>query len=146
MQEFVIKKISRGKKASRVGKAQVKIMFVLVYYILLGGLVLGVFSYYVGINEKVFADQQKYYACESFGANTGKDCSALRSTSIDVFSDLGIVSIVLQGLVSFVILIFIAECKCCKKRRRKTASSSKYSAATNSIHLNSNSSGVSDEV
>ena len=115
MQEFVIKKISRGKKASRVGKAQVKIMFVLVYYILLGGLVLGVFSYYVGIDEMIIADQKKYFACESLGTNTATDCTALKSTSLDAFSDLSIVAIILQGLVSFVILLFIVECKCKKK-------------------------------
>ena len=80
---------------------------------------LGVFGYYVGINEKVIADQQKYFACESLGTNTAKDCTALRSSAIDAFSSLSLVAIILQGLVSFVILIFIVDCKCKKRRRRK---------------------------
>ena len=79
---------------------------------------LGVFSYFVGTDEMIIADQKKYFACESLGTNTATDCTALKSTSLDAFNVLSIVAIILQGLVSFVIFIFIVECKC-KKRRRK---------------------------
>ena len=140
-QEFVIKKISKGRKISRVGKAQVKIMFVFCYYIVLGGLVLGVFSYYVGISDRLIADQQKFFACESLGTNTGKDCQALKSSAIEAFSDLALVGFIMQGLVSFVVLIFTIDCKG-KKSGRKTRPSTKYSAATNPIAVQQNNPSV----
>ena len=124
LQEFIIKKMSKGKEVLKYGKAEVKIMFSFCYYILLGGLVLGVFSYYVGINERIITDQQTFFICESFGVNAGNDCEAVRSTSNTILSELALVAIVLQGLGLLVILVFIVDCKCkrtaSKKVRDKT--------------------------
>ena len=124
LQEFVIKKLSRGKKASKVGKAQVKIMFIFIYYLLLGILALGIFSYYVAINDMLVVDVQAFFLCESFGVNSGKNCRALRSGALKYYTRLFLVVVIVQGLVTPVILIFVADCRC-KNRFKEISSSTK---------------------
>ena len=119
-QEFVIKKISRGKKASRVGKAQVKIMFVFFYYILLGGLALAIFGYYIGASNELVADQEMVFLCESLGRGSGRNCKEMRSGLLTNVRNLSLAAIVMQGLITLVVLIFIVDCKSykCKKHKK----------------------------
>ena len=125
MQEFVIKKLSRGKKASKVGKAQVKIMVIFIYYLLLGILALGIFSYYVAINDMLIVDLRAFFLCESFGVNSGKNCLALRSEALKNYTRLLVVGIIVQALITPVILIFVADCTKCKKKFKEIFSSKK---------------------
>ena len=138
LQEFVIKKLSRGKKASKVGKAQVKIMFIFIYYLLLGILALGIFSYYVALNDMLIVDLRAFFLCESFGVNSGKNCHALRSGALKYYTRLFLVVVIVQGLVTPVILIFVADCKCKKKFKEiHTVSSSTKSFKVQSTNLSS---------
>ena len=133
LQEFIIKKLSRGMKASKVGKAQVKIMFIFIYYLLLGILALGIFSYFVAINGTLIGDLQRLFLCESLGVNSGKNCNALRSSTLENHSKLNLVGVVMQGFITFVILVFVADCTKCRCKNK--ISTSKNSVKVEAKHI-----------
>ena len=45
LQEFFLKKLSKGKNISKVGQAQIKILLILVYYIIIGVVGMVAFTY-----------------------------------------------------------------------------------------------------
>ena len=95
-------------------------MFVFCYYILLGSLALGTFAYYLGVNDRLIAELQNFFLCESLGINSGRNCKELKSSLVNVFSSLSLVAIVMQGLITPVVLVFVVDFKHCKCRKNRT--------------------------
>ena len=115
MQAFVIKELIAGKKVSRVGKAEVKIMIVFIYYTLVGvsGLISSTYAQYSDVGSRI----QELFICESTG---DRDCSDI---DLDTFQRLGTLSVVNIIILYFspVIAVLISinpKSYCAKKSRR----------------------------
>ena len=111
-----------GKRldVKRYGKAEIKILFILCYYTLVGVLFLvflSVIQVTREINQKALQD---YFLCES---TQNRECDSLTTVELRVNSGFGVVVYILEGLVPLVILIFgvnidleaIRKCMKCKR-------------------------------
>ena len=108
-QEFVMKS---GKKVTPVGKAQAKILFVVCYYVVSGILVLTLYSYYQVTDESSIQAVSRYFACQSAGIQSGRDCGDVPKVHLEVLDSLLAFSLVLIGLLPAVILVFMVKCNC----------------------------------
>ena len=108
-QEFVLKRV---KRATRVGKAEAKILFIVCYYITTVTLVLTPFSYNQVTGEAGIQAAHRYFACQSTGIQSGRDCGDVRNVHLVVLAAVGVILI---ALLPAVILIFIVKCRCKKK-------------------------------
>ena len=102
-----------GKKVSRVGKAEVKIMIVFIYYTLVGtiGLISSTYAGYSNVGDSL----QELFICESSG---NQDCSNIDS---DIYHHLGILSVINILILNFspvVALLISINPKACKKNLR----------------------------
>ena len=110
--EFVIK---TGRQATPIGKAQAKILFIVCYYIILGTLVLTLYTYYQVAGEADIQAVTRHFTCQSTGIQSGRDCGDVPNIHLAVFDSLSALGIILIGLLPAVVLIFTVKCNCNNK-------------------------------
>lgn len=131
LKEFVIKKISRGKKNSRITKAQLKIMFILWYYIIIGILGLASFAFLNTTTDSTLNTLRDLFQCESVGIHPNEDnCAELRrSVTFRPFINARLVVNLLLGLIPVFVLIFTFDVSLLKCKKIKSHPATK-SAST----------------
>ena len=95
-----------------IRKAEAKIMFIMTYYILVGTIVLTLFTYLEAIGEVVYQTVELHYTCQSTGVEPDKDCGKSPRDQLSVFRSLSVVSTIVSGLLPLVVLAFTVKCKC----------------------------------
>lgn len=125
-QEFVLKKLVARKKIGKVGKAQIKISIILIYYTVLGVVGLVSLTYF---EVKIFNSEglREFFLCESLG---NPDCF-LDVAPIKNIKALSVSVIVMLSFLPVIVLIFSFDYQACKKklksvRKSKTVSSRVY--------------------
>ena len=108
-----MKRFHHGKKPeSSVRKAEIKILTIVIYYIIMGTATLSTTTYFLATNDETAEEFQVYFSCQSFGIVPGKDCGDPPNIQLQPFSILATVSYFLLGLLPTVILIFTKNCNC----------------------------------
>ena len=113
---------SSGAGLSILKKAEAKILFIMCYYILLGTVVLTLFTYLEesGENSEVFQAIEKHFTCQSTGIQPGKDCGNSLRGFLTAYSALSAISTILSGLLPVVVMAFTLKYTCtCKSARKK---------------------------
>ena len=113
-QEFVLKKLIKGKKVSRVGRAEVKMTVIVSYYIIAGVLSLYTFTYF---EVKAKANREglaELFLCESKGSS---DCESIDIDSVDILNIQAVVVIVMVAFFPVVALFFSYDTKTYRKVR-----------------------------
>ena len=104
-------KLIAGKKAGKVGTAQIKISFVNIYYVLLGVVGLVSLTFYEVKSSRL--GLVEYFICNAFGDPTSS-CQ-LDVNTIKSFKALSISVIVMLSFLPIVVLIFSFDIKAFKK-------------------------------
>ena len=97
-----------------VGKLQAKLLFIVFYYIIVGTVVLTIFTYFEITDEADREAIEQHFVCQSTGLQPDKDCGSPPDVHLEVFNSLSGVAIVLIGLLPAVILGFTGKCDCNK--------------------------------
>lgn len=90
-------------------KAEAKILFIMCYYILLGTLVLTLYTTFEANIDAEFWTTEQYFACQSTGLQLGKDCGVKPQGSL---TSLSIIAVILTGLLPLVVITFTVKCNC----------------------------------
>ena len=101
-----------NKPGSSVRKAEIKILIIIIYYIIIGAVTLTSYTYSLAINDEVAEEFQVYFTCQSFGIVPDKECGDPPNIQLQLFNILATVSNFLLGLLPTVILIFTVNCNC----------------------------------
>ena len=121
-QQFAKTTLSKGfKTAHQMGKAEVKILFIISVYIIISSLLLVTITHAVVTREKFIRNIISYFSCQS---HPGQQCDddtirGLQSTPFDTSLQ---VKIILEGLIPIFALIFVAKCTCNYKFKKFTQS------------------------
>ena len=116
MKKLSDRKQKLGKRTTPIiGKAQAKILFIVCYYIVLGSIVLTLFTYYQVAGEADIQAVTRHFACQSVGIQSGRDCGDVPNVHLKEFDSLTALGIILMGLLPAVILIFTVKCDCNNK-------------------------------
>lgn len=116
---------SSGASQSILKKAEVKILFIMCYYILLGTVVLTLFTYLEesGENPEVFQAIEQHFTCQSLGIQPGKHCGKSLRDFLSTYSALSAISTVLSGLLPLVVMAFTLKYSCthtaCKTKSKQ---------------------------
>ena len=117
LQEFVLKKLIAGRKVGRLGKAQVKMAVVVLYYTIVGSMSLISFTYFE-VKSKASRDSlESLFLCESTG---DLDCTDISLESITTLNALAVMVIVLVAFLPVVAVVFSFDPKICTRRNRKS--------------------------
>ena len=96
-----------------MGKAEAKILFMTLVYILISSLLLITTTHAVITREREIQIIRDYFRCQSTGIQPGKQCDetsrGIQSTPLDTLLK---VAIILEGLIPLCALIFVAKCSC----------------------------------
>ena len=108
----MLKKLIAGKKISEVGKAEIKIAMVLIYYTFVG--VMGLVSFTVSDRQDhIIAGRiMTLIICESTGTQVC-DVNMDSQRSIEVLS---VVSIVMTSFLPVIAVLFSFDLKACRKK------------------------------
>lgn len=90
-------------------KAEAKILFIMCYYILLGTLVLTLYTTFEANIDVEYRTIEQYFACQSTGLQFGKDCGVNPQGPL---TSLSVVAVVLTGLLPLVVITFTVRCNC----------------------------------
>ena len=121
-QEFVLKKFLENQQGHHynIGIAEINILIIACYYIILGCVGLSTFTYLIATDNETAIAFQDYFACHSFGIVPGFNCGDIPNVRPQVFGTLASVSVILFDLIPLFNLIFIAKwtksCKCFIKK------------------------------
>ena len=121
----MVKRLTNRPRVQVVGKVQAKILFIVVYYIIMGALVLTIFTYFEVAGDVDRKAVESHFVCQSTGLQPNKDCGSTPDVHLKVFNSLSGVAIILNGLLPAIILGFTLNCdsKRCRKRKMKKTSS-----------------------
>jgi uncharacterized membrane protein len=113
---LVLKKLSLSKsvKSKQTGllkKAEAKILFIMCYYVLVGTLVLTLFTYFEATKEAEFQVIETFFICQSSGLESGNDCGDTPQVHLAGFDSLSALAIILIGLLPSVVIAFTLKCK-----------------------------------
>ena len=106
----------KNKEAGLVRKAEAKILFIMSYYIILGTLVLALFSYIEAISDVEYRTVEEYFTCQSMGLQPGKHCGETPQAHLATLTSLSAVAIILTGLLPLVVIAFTVQCKFMKSK------------------------------
>lgn len=103
-----------GTGQSIMKKAEAKILFIMCYYILLGTVVLTLFTNLEesGENPEAFQAIEGHFACQSTGIQPGKDCGRPLRAFLSTYSALSAIATILSGLLPTVVMAFTIKCTC----------------------------------
>ena len=97
---------------ANVGKAEVKIIVIMCYYISMGVILLSILAYIhttAGKNTEVI---QGHFCCQSAGIQPDRDCGDPPEIHLQTLHRLTPVGGFLQSLIPIIILIFVIDWKC----------------------------------
>ena len=120
MQEFVLKKLIARKKVGRVGKAEVKMAVIVLYYIIMGVLGLVTFTYYEVKTKGNRESLAELFLCESTG---NLDCN-VDLQNIEMFSVLAVAVVVMLASSPVIAVIFSFDPKSCRRDKQSLTSRS----------------------
>lgn len=127
IQEFVLKKLLAKKQVGHVGKAELKIMVILLYFTIFGAMGAGA-NTYINIVEGFQDSTRNYIFCESIGTVTNFDCRELLDPDMTIVIHLLTTGLMALLLWPVVILIFSLNLKdsylICKNKWAKSFGSS----------------------
>lgn len=108
----MLKKLIARKKVAKIGKAQVKIAFITVYYILIGVMGMVTFTYYRAsrTHQEVITE---YILCEISGM---PDCILNLGVTADIFYALTTIVVLLVSLLPVMAILFSCNPQACKKK------------------------------
>ena len=95
-----------------IGKAEVKILVIICYYISMGVSILSVIAYTHATSERDIKTYQRYFICQSAGIQPDRDCGDPPEIHLQTLHRLTSVGSFLQSLMPVVILIFVIDWKC----------------------------------
>lgn len=129
--EFVLKKLMARKTVPKVGKAQVKITFIIIYYVLVGVMGLVTFTYYRA-SSTYRETIVEYILCEISGM---QDCILDLGVIYDIISALTTTVIMMISLLPVMAILFSCNPQACKKKTLadKRANFVRSSTATSQI-------------
>ena len=110
----MLKRLLAKSKVGKVGKAQLKLTAIIIYYTLFGVMGLVTFTYFEA-NTDYRDSITEYILCES-GALP--DC-ALDFGTIDVVTVLSVIVVVTISLLPVLALLFSCNMQCCRKEAKK---------------------------
>ena len=102
----------RTKDIGSARKAEAKILFIVCYYVLLGTLVLTLFTYFEATSDVERQMIEQHFTCQSGGTESGNNCGITPRDHLSVVTWMTAVAIVLTGLLPLVIIIFTVKWKC----------------------------------
>ena len=105
----MLKKLLSRKKVGKAGKAEIKISFILIYYVVIGVLGLVTLTYLEA--ESAISELANFFICEGLHL---ANCS--KHLDINAFEELSIVIIVMLSLLPVVALIFSCNIQTIKKK------------------------------
>jgi uncharacterized membrane protein len=113
---LVLKKLSLSKsvKSKQTGllkKAEAKILFIMCYYVLVGTLVLTLFTYFEATKEAEFQIIETFFICQSSGLESDNDCGDTPQVHLAGFDSLAALAIILIGLLPSVVIAFTLKCE-----------------------------------
>jgi hypothetical protein len=98
-----------------MGKAEIKLLFLISVYVLIVSLLLITITHAVVTRDKFIQIIISYFSCQS---QPGKQCDDTRRLQSTPFDTLLQVAIILQGLIPICALIFVAKCTCNYKSKK----------------------------
>lgn len=101
-----------NKPGSSLKKAEIKILIIMIYYIIMGAFTLTSYTYFLAIDDETVEAFQVYFACQRFGIVPGKDCGESLDIHLQHFRNISVISYFLLGLLPTMILIFTVNCNC----------------------------------
>lgn len=131
-QEFVLKQFHLGfqRPKGHVTKAEIKILVIMCYYVVVDILTLSTYSYYLATFGEIFQEFRSYFDCQSAGIQPDRDCGDAPDVQLQEFTVVSSMSYILQSLLPLVVLIFIANCSYCSKKHLKIPSMSNNHASS----------------
>ena len=117
MKKFAVSSYTKDTHVKK--KAKAKILFIMCYYILLGALVLTLFTYLEAVGGTVYEAIEQHFTCQSAGLETGRDCGKTLQEQLSPFKALSTLSTIVSGLLPSVILAFTVKCECKKRTNIK---------------------------
>lgn len=98
-------------------RAEIKILFIMCYYVILGALVLTLFTYLEAVGVIALEGVEQYFTCQSTGLDSGRDCGSTPREQLGIFRSLSVVSTVFSDLFPVVVLAFTVKCDCIKSQK-----------------------------
>ena len=109
---------SIGSNRSQANAAEIKILIIIVYYILLSlyALTMSVVTFFE--TDSFIAKVKQYYLCEAHGITASTNCSKM---SLDQFDSVSkVFANVLVGVYPVIFLMYIVQLKTCVAKFKKT--------------------------
>ena len=118
----------KSKQTGLLKKAEAKILFIMCYYVLVGTLVLTLFTYFEATEDVEFQAIETFFVCQSNGLESGNDCGDTPQIHLAVFDSLAALSIILVGLLPSVVIAFTVKCQ---HRQEKITCKDKHTVTNN---------------
>ena len=110
VQEFILKKLLARKKVGNVGKAEIKITAIIIYYVLIGVMGLATTTYFERYNTDAIS---QYIVCQSSGMESCQEVLHIRSND-EIFAVAA--SIVVLSFLPVVVILFNCDPKAFKTK------------------------------
>ena len=81
------------------------------YYVLVGTLVLTLFTYFEATEDVEFQAIETFFICQSSGIESGNDCGDTPQVHLAAFDSLSALAIILIGLLPSVVVAFTVKCE-----------------------------------
>ena len=120
IQELTLNTLTRERSS---GKAEAKVLFVTVYYVLTSCIVIVAFIYSLVTSDRNRGITTSYLLCHSTGLQPGKQCGESPDMQLRVMKSLSTTSVFFQSYIPLVVLLFIAKCTWPNKFRSGHSSS-----------------------
>ena len=92
------------------------------YYIVVGTLVLTLFTYFEASEDVEFQAIETFFVCQSSELESGNDCGDTPQIHLAVFGSLSALAIILVGLLPSVVIAFTVKCERQREKPVKTHS------------------------
>lgn len=101
-----------SKDAGLMRKAEAKILFIMCYYVLLGTVVLTLFTYLEEVGSEVYKAIEQHFVCQSKGVQPEMNCGDSPKAQIATLTILSAISTTVAGLLPVVVVAFTLKCSC----------------------------------
>ena len=109
VQEFVLKKLLARKKVGNVGKAEIKITAIIIYYVLVGVMGLAAYTYFMRFNTDAIS---QYIVCQSSGKESCQEEFSISKNDTFFMA----APIVMISLIPVVAILFSCDPKAFKTK------------------------------
>ena len=102
--------VKTSSSSSHIRRAEIKILFIVCYYILLGVFALSIYLFLSITNDITLNAFQDYFLCHRAGNISDMDCGDPPNLGLQAFTNLLSTAFILESLSPTIILIFIVKC------------------------------------